>query len=247
MGMFSARSAVRVSLRSLRLCGKNSYMNSASKPLRPIRSFVRREGRMTLAQARALEELWPRFGIEPGDDLLDFSAAFGRRAPVVLEIGFGNGNALAALAAQHPQNNYLGIEVHRPGVGHLLRRLHDKSLANVRVLCVDAKEVLARNIPDASLAAVYLLFPDPWPKQRHHKRRLVQPEFIELVRRKLKPRGVLHLATDWQDYAEHMQAVLAASSGFAPAPTGMRPATKYEARGRRLGHPVCDLVYARVD
>ena len=164
----------------------------------------------------------------------------------MLEIGFGNGNALAALAAQQPQNNYLGIEVHRPGVGHLLRRLHDESLANVRVLCADAKEVLARNIPDASLAAVYLLFPDPWPKQRHHKRRLVQPEFIELVRHKLKLRGVLHLATDWQDYAEHMRTVLAVSSGFAPAPAGLRPDTKYEARGRRLGHVVRDLVYVRV-
>ena len=221
-------------------------MNSASKPIRPIRSFVRREGRMTPAQKRALEELWPRFGIEPGETPIDFSAVFGRRVPVVLEIGFGNGNALAALAAQQPQNNYLGIEVHRPGVGHLLRRLYGENLTNVRVLCADAKEVLARNIPDASLAAVYLLFPDPWPKQRHHKRRLVQPEFIELVRHKLKLRGVLHLATDWQDYAEHMRTVLAASSGFAPAPAGLRPDTKYETRGRRLGHVVRDLVYVRV-
>ncbi len=201
---------------------------------------------MTPAQKRALEELWPRFGIEPGETPIDFSAVFGRRVPVVLEIGFGNGNALAALAAQQPQNNYLGIEVHRPGVGHLLRRLYGENLTNVRVLCADAKEVLAHNIPDASLAAVYLLFPDPWPKQRHHKRRLVQPEFIELVRRKLKLGGVLHLATDWQDYAEHMQAVLGTSSGFAPAPAGLRPDTKYEARGRRLGHVVRDLVYVRV-
>ncbi len=221
-------------------------MTTPEKPRRPIRSFVRREGRLTPAQARALAELWPRFGVEAGETPIDFSAAFGRAAPVVLEIGFGNGNALAALAAQQPQNNYLGIEVHRPGVGQLLRRLHDERLANVRVLCADAKEVLARNIPDASLAAVYLLFPDPWPKQRHHKRRLVQPDFIELVRRKLKPGGVLHLATDWQDYAEHMQAVLGAASGFAPAPAGLRPDTKYEARGRRLGHAVRDLVYVRV-
>jgi tRNA (guanine-N7-)-methyltransferase len=214
---------------------------------RPIRSFVRREGRMTVAQKRALEELWPRFGIDPDEAPINFSAAFGRDAPVVLEIGFGNGNALATLAVQQPQNNYLGIEVHRPGVGHLLRRLHDENLANVRVLCADAQGVLTRNIPDASLAAVYLLFPDPWPKQRHHKRRLVQSEFIELVRHKLKLRGVLHLATDWQDYAEHMRTVLAASSGFAPAPADTRPVTKYEARGQRLGHPVCDLVFTRVD
>ncbi len=222
-------------------------MTDTAKQRRPIRSFVRREGRMTVAQKRALEELWPRFGIDPDEAPINFSAAFGRDAPVMLDIGFGNGNALAALAAQQPKNNYLGIEVHRPGVGHLLRRLHDENLANVRVLCADATDVLTRNISDASLAAVYLLFPDPWPKQRHHKRRLVQSEFIELVRHKLKLRGVLHLATDWQDYAEHMRTVLAASSGFAPAPAGMRPVTKYEARGQRLGHPVCDLVFTRVD
>lgn len=222
-------------------------MTDTAERRRPIRSFVRREGRMTVAQKRALEELWPRFGIEPGETLIDFSSAFGRDAPVVLDIGFGNGNALATLAAQQPQNNYLGIEVHRPGVGQLLRRLHDEGLANVRVLCADAKDVLTRNISDASLAAVYLLFPDPWPKQRHRKRRLVQSGFIELVRHKLKPGGVLYLATDWQDYAEHMRTVLAASSGFAPASVGTRPVTKYEVRGQRLGHPVCDLVYARVD
>lgn len=222
-------------------------MSETDKPRRPIRSFVRREGRMTAAQKRALAELFPRYGLTVAEGPIDFPDVFGRRAPVAVEIGFGNGNALAALAAQHPENNYLGIEVHRPGVGHLLRRLHGESLANVRVLCADAKEVLTRNIPDASLAAVYLLFPDPWPKQRHRKRRLVQSEFIELVRHKLKLRGVLHLATDWQDYAEHMRTVLAASSGFAPAPAGSRPATKYEARGRRLGHSVCDLVYARVE
>src|SRR3989344_2246021 len=133
------------------------------KSHRPVRSFVRREGRMTVAQKRALEELWPRFGIDPDEAPINFSAAFGRDAPVVLDIGFGNGNALAALAAQQPQNNYLGIEVHRPGIGHLLRRLHDENLANVRVLCADAKEVLTRNIPDASLAAGCRLFPAPGP------------------------------------------------------------------------------------
>lgn len=202
---------------------------------------------MTAAQKRALAELFPRYGLTPAEGALDFLDVFGRPAPVLLEIGFGNGDTLAALAAQHPENNYLGIEVHRPGVGHLLRRLHDENLANVRVLCADAKDVLTHNISDASLTAVYLLFPDPWPKQRHHKRRLVQSEFIELVRHKLKLRGALHLATDWQDYAEHMRTVLAASSGFAPAPADTRPVTKYEARGRRLGHPVCDLVFTRVD
>lgn len=223
------------------------------KPLRPIRSFVRRERRLTPAQARALKELRPRFGIEPGEGPIDFSAAFGRAAPLMLEIGFGNGDALATLAAQHPENNYLGIEVHCPGVGHLLRRLRDEHLANVRVICADAKEVLARNIPDSSLAAVYLLFPDPWPKRRHHKRRLVQPEFIELVWRKLKPGGILHLATDWQDYAEHMLAMLTAAAGFEnlagaagfAARPAERPLTKFERRGQRLGHEVRDLVFRR--
>ncbi len=213
---------------------------------RPIRSFVRREGRMTEAQKRALAELFPRYGLAPGGDPIDFSAAFGRGAPVTVEIGFGNGDALARLAAAHPENSYLGIEVHRPGVGRLLARLVTDSITNVRIVCADAKEILARNIPDDSLAAVYVLFPDPWPKKRHHKRRLVQPDFVELVRRKLKPGGVLHLATDWPAYAGHMEAVMRAVGGFAPAPATARPDTKYEARGRRLGHPVGDLVYVRV-
>ncbi len=213
---------------------------------RPIRSFVRREGRMTAAQKRALAELYPRYGLAPGDNPIDFPAAFGRTAPVALEIGFGNGDALACQAAAHPENNYLGIEVHRPGVGRLLARIAAEGLANVRVVCADAKEILTRNIPDDSLAAVYVLFPDPWPKKRHHKRRLVQPEFVQLVRRKLKPGGVLHLATDWPAYAEHMEAVLRTAEGFAEAPAAPRPDTKYEARGRRLGHPVRDLAYVRV-
>jgi tRNA (guanine-N7-)-methyltransferase len=213
---------------------------------RPVRSFVRREGRMTAAQKRALAELYPRFGLTPGEAPIDFFAAFGRTAPVVLEIGFGNGDALARLAAAHPETDYLGIEVHRPGVGRLLARLAAEGLTNVRVVCADAKEVLARNIPDASLTAVYVLFPDPWPKKRHHKRRLVQPEFVQLLRRKLVPGGVLHLATDWPAYAGHMRAVLGAAEGFAPAATAARPDTKYEARGRRLGHPVTDLAYVRV-
>ncbi len=221
-------------------------MSLAPKSLRPIRSFVRREGRMTDAQRQALQELLPRFGLDPGDSRLDFSAAFGRAAPVMLEIGFGNGDALATLAAQHPENDYLGIEVHRPGIGRLLARLETEGLTNVRVLCADAKDVLARNIADESLSAVYVLFPDPWPKKRHHKRRLVQPAFVELIRRKLKVGGVLHLATDWGNYADHMQAVLTGAAGFAPVAAGPRPGTKYEARGKRLGHAVRDLVYARV-
>lgn len=218
--------------------------SNPSKVHRPIRSFVRREGRMTAAQKRALVELYPRYGLAAGAPI-DFAAAFGRRAPVMLDIGFGNGMALAEQAALHPENNYLGIEVHRPGVGQLLTRLATGALHNVRVICADAKEVLARDIAEGSLAAVYLLFPDPWPKKRHHKRRLVQPDFIALVQRALAPGGMLHLATDWADYAEDMRAVLAQAPGFAPAPPGMRPTTKYEARGRRLGHTVTDLVYVR--
>jgi len=201
---------------------------------------------MTAAQKRALAELWPRYGLAPGDGPVDFRALFGRTAPVAVEIGFGNGDALARLAAAHPETDYLGIEVHRPGVGRLLARLAAEGLTNVRVVCADAKEMLAHRVPDASLAAVYVWFPDPWPKKRHHKRRLVQPEFVALVRRKLALGGVLHLATDWPAYAAHMEAVLNTAEGFAAATAAARPDTKYEARGRRLGHPVRDLAYVRV-
>lgn len=223
------------------------------KPRRPIRSFVRREGRITPAQARALEELWPRYGVAADDTPLDFPALFGRRAPVHVEIGFGNGAALADMAAAHPENNYLGIEVHRPGVGTLLRRLAADGLSNVRIISADATEVLARQIPDDSLSAVYLFFPDPWPKQRHHKRRLVQPDFTALARRKLKIGGTLHLATDWADYAEQMLAVLTNAEGlenvagagnYAPRPPA-RCLTRFEQRGQRLGHEVRDLVFQR--
>ena len=201
---------------------------------------------MTVAQKRALAELYPRYGLAPGDELFDFRAAFGRAAPVAVEIGFGSGDALARMATEHPEMNYLGIEVHRPGVGRLLARLAAEGLTNVRVVCADAKEILARRVPDESLTAVYVLFPDPWPKKRHHKRRLVQPDFVQLVRRKLKSGGMLHLATDWPGYAEHMQAVMRAAEGFAETEAAARPDTRYAARGRRLGHPVRDLVYRRI-
>lgn len=231
----------------------NLPMSEDTALRRTIRSFVRREGRLTDAQRRALDELWPRHGVTPGAAPLDFVQLFGRDAPVHLEIGFGNGEALAAMAAAHPQNNYLGIEVHRPGVGALLRRLEAEGLTNVRVVSVDAKDVLEQCIPDASLAAVYLFFPDPWPKKRHHKRRLLQPEFAQLVRRKLRPNGEFHLATDWEDYARHMLAVLSAADGFenaaAPGPfvsrPEMRPLTRFERRGQRLGHGVWDLLFRR--
>jgi tRNA (guanine-N7-)-methyltransferase len=228
-------------------------MNEVGKSYRSIRSYVRRESRITPAQLRALGELWPRYGIPEGQAPLDWPSVFGRRAPVILEIGFGNGEALAAAAAAHPENNYLGIEVHRPGAGSLLRRIEVGTLSNVRVLLGDASEILAQRIPDASLAAVHLFFPDPWPKKRHHKRRLVQPEFAALVARKLEAGGYFHLATDWPAYAEHMAAVLSRTEGLVDA-SGEgrfqelvvgRLSTRFEQRGRRLGHEVRDLVYLR--
>lgn len=225
-----------------------------SDPLhhRHIRSFVRREGRMTGAQRRALDELGPRYGA-PGDGVLDFAALFGRRAPVLLEIGFGNGEALLAMAAARPDADFIGIEVHRPGVGALLLRLDQAGLGNVRVVCDDAQAWLERHVPDASLDALHLYFPDPWPKARHHKRRLVQPAFAALVRRKLKPGGILHMATDWEDYARHMLEVMTAAEGYentadaggyAPRPD-YRPPTRFERRGQRLGHGVWDLIFRR--
>ncbi len=217
---------------------------------RPVRSFVRREGRLTAGQARALDQLWPRWGLEFRGEPLDLDRAFGRRAPRHLEIGFGRGESLLALAAAHPERDYLGIEVHRPGVGSLLLRLEQNGIDNVRIVCADAAEVLARGIPPGSLERVLLWFPDPWPKKRHHKRRLVQPAFADRVAAVLQPGGCWHLATDWEDYARHMMAVLEAHPAFTnPAgpgrcsPRGERPPTKYEQRGRRLGHGVWDLVY----
>jgi tRNA (guanine-N7-)-methyltransferase len=221
---------------------------------RTIRSFVRREGRLTKGQQRALEELWPRFGVDNEPGLVDLPALFGRDNPKVLEIGFGNGKSLAEMAATFPDNDYLGIEVHRPGVGSLLLLVEEQGLSNVRVICDDAVQVLKQRIPDGSLDRVQLFFPDPWHKKRHHKRRILQPDFAELVRQKLKPGGVFHLATDWEDYAEQMMAVMTAAAGyenvagqgqFAPRPES-RPLTKFEQRGQRLGHGVWDLLFERL-
>lgn len=224
-----------------------------TKAYRPIRSFVRRERHLTPAQERALEGLWIRFGIDHDQTVADFSVIFGREAPVILEIGFGNGAALAATAAAQPQKNYLGIEVHRPGIGYLLRRLEANGSNNVRVLQADAKEILAAWIPDQSLSAVNIFFPDPWPKKRHHKRRLVQADFSALILRKLKPGAYVHLATDWCDYAEHMLSVLSQAPGLTNVTEderfvsciASRPRTKYEQRGQRLGHEVRDLMFQR--
>lgn len=212
-----------------------------------MRSFVRREGRLTPGQQTALERLWPRYGLDP-QSRFDAAACFGRRAPLTLEIGFGNGASLAAVAAAEPQHDFIGIEVHRPGVGQLLKALDTGGLTNVRVYCHDAVEVLAHCIDDATLDRVLLLFPDPWPKKKHHKRRILQAPFVELLARKLKAGGVLHMATDWQPYAEHMQAVMADSSAFRACEepvSRQRPPTRFEQRGQRLGHAVTDLLYRR--
>jgi tRNA (guanine-N7-)-methyltransferase len=208
---------------------------------------------MTSAQERAWRELWPRFGIAEGAERLDLDAVFGRRARRTLEIGFGNGESLVALAVARPDEDFLGVEVHRPGVGHLLLRAAARGLTNVRVACCDAIELLQGRIPDGSLDEVLLYFPDPWPKKRHHKRRIVQPAFVGLVADKLRAGGMFRLATDWRPYAEHMLAVLgtstafenvAAGTGFAERPAS-RPLTRFESRGQRLGHEVWDLAFRR--
>lgn len=221
---------------------------------RTVRSFVRREGRITRSQKRALAELWQRYGINTDDCLLDYKTVFARKAPVVLEIGFGNGRSLAKMAAAHPEQDYIGVDVHRPGAGSLLLQLENQAIENVRVVCEDAVQVLTRQIPEDSLQAVYLFFPDPWPKKRHHKRRILQPEFVQLVRKRLKINGLFHMATDWRDYAGHMMDVMSQAEGFEnTAGEGVyaerpdyRPVTKFELRGRNLGHGVWDLTFCRV-
>lgn len=218
---------------------------------RPIRSFVLRQGRMSNAQTRALETLLPRWGIPYREALLDLDAAFGRSAPKIIEIGFGMGDSTAAIAAAHPQNDYLGIEVHGPGVGSLLNQIEALGLTNLRVIQHDAVEVLKHMIAPASLDGVHIFFPDPWHKKKHHKRRLIQPELVALLCNKLKPGGYLHAATDWQEYAEHILAVLTAepalantAAGYAPKPD-YRPLTKFEQRGIKLGHGVWDIVFRK--
>ena len=225
----------------------------AEQPERRIRSFVRREGRFTSAQRLAFDTLWEQRGLDPEAGLLDLPALFPDCTRFALEIGFGMGQSLAELASRELQTGFIGIEVHRPGVGKLLALAEEAELPNLKVYCADAIEVLRRCIPDASLDLAMLFFPDPWPKKRHHKRRLVQPGFVEELRSKLKPGGVFHLATDWENYAEQMLEVLntapgwrnlAGEGGFAPRPAS-RPVTRFEARGERLGHQVRDLLFSR--
>lgn len=218
-----------------------------------IRSFVLRQGRMTAAQQQGLELHWPQKGLLRENGVLNIDTAFGRAAPTILEIGFGMGGSLLQMAQAAPEKNFIGIEVHRPGVGKLLHDMADAGVDNIRVYCDDAVDVLKACIADDSLDAVQIFFPDPWHKKRHNKRRLIQPEFVQLIRRKLKAGGVLHAATDWQDYAEHILATLQAAEnfrncageGYAPRPD-YRPKTKFEQRGERLGHGVWDIIFAKI-
>ena len=221
-----------------------------ARPHRKIRSFIKRPGRITAAQQRALETLLPRYGVPFEARRLDLDALFGRNAPRVLDIGFGDGEALVTTAAAHPDIDYLGVEVHEPGVGHLLILLERARLTNVRVIVRDVVDVMDAMLPDASFDAINLFFPDPWPKKRHHKRRLVQPPFVAQCERIMKPGALLHIATDWAPYAEHVREVLAksalqpvASEAVAGDPLAERPPTKFERRGERLGHVAQDLYY----
>lgn len=223
------------------------------KPLRTVRSFVRREGRLTPGQQRAIDELWPHFAIDNAESVIDLNQLFGRDAPKVLEIGFGNGATLAKMAADQPEHDFLGVEVHRPGVGQLLKAIEEQGLTNLRVVCTDAVELLNHRISDDALARVQLYFPDPWHKKRHNKRRIIQPAFVDTLAAKLKSAGHLHMATDWQHYAEQMLEDLSSSSafincadasGYIPRPA-YRPLTKFEQRGHQLGHGVWDLLFKR--
>jgi len=229
----------------------SSNAGTADPRHRPVRSFVLRQGRMTPAQARAFDEHWARYGLDVGEAPLDLDAVFGRRARRVLEIGFGNGEALCEAAAAEPDTDFIGIEVHGPGVGRLLKDAAAAGIGNLRVFQQDAVEVLDRAIAAHSIDEVRLFFPDPWPKKKHHKRRLLQPDFAARVRRVLVPGGRLHMATDWPDYAEHMLAVMEAAPGwrnlagqgcYSERPDS-RTLTHFEKRGLRLGHPVHDLIH----
>jgi tRNA (guanine-N7-)-methyltransferase len=231
-------------------------MNDQDSPqfMRRIRSYVLREGRMTKGQQRAMDELFPQWGVEFRPEPLDFPQLFGNDNPVILEIGFGMGRSLAEQARNYPGRNYLGVEVHRPGVGACLLLAEEYGLTNLRVMNHDAVEILQHMIADRSLTGVQIFFPDPWHKKRHHKRRIIQPDFVDRLQRKLKLGGFLHLATDWQNYAEHMLEVMQQAQGWKNcSPTGDyiprpddRPLTKFENRGQKLGHGVWDLMFEAI-
>ena len=237
------------------MTSKDNLENALSegKYIRRIRSFVKREGRLTKGQAGAIERNWDSMGLVHQTAPYDFDQIFGREAETVLEIGFGMGHSLVTMAKAAPEKNFIGVEVHRPGVGACLLEAEQQSVSNLRVIEHDAVEILTDSIAPASLSCVQIFFPDPWHKKRHHKRRLIQPEFIQLLREKLKVGGVIHLATDWENYAEHMLEVMqaaegfencAADNGYIPRPDH-RPLTKFEQRGERLGHGVWDLQFKR--
>ena len=220
---------------------------------RKIKSFVKREGRKTAGQERALNELLPAFGVDQIPGILNFDEIFGRSANTILEIGFGMGQSLLEQAETNADTNYLGIEVHSPGVGSLLNGMEEKTLSNIRVSSSDAVEILGNNIADGCLSGVQLFFPDPWHKKKHHKRRIVKAEFVQAIVKKLKPGGFFHLATDWENYAEHMLEIIsqavelenaAGENAYIERPES-RPLTKFEKRGHRLGHGVWDLMFIR--
>lgn len=217
-------------------------------PTRQIRSFVQRVGRLTSAQERALKTLWPLFGL-PADRAFTPEEIFPRPAPLILEIGFGNGESLVQMATQYPHFNYLGIEVYLPGVGYLLLRLAQLGLENVRIYCADAVDILSSCLAEEACYRINVFFPDPWPKKRHHKRRLIQPQFVALLSSRLQPGGILHLATDWPDYARHIQRAVSSCLALRPIDPNIlippRPPTKYERRSHRLGHPIWDLAYLK--
>jgi tRNA (guanine-N7-)-methyltransferase len=220
---------------------------------RPIRSYVLRQGRVSKAQRRAHDTLLPRYGVPFERRALDLTALFGRQAPRIVEVGFGMGETTADIAAANPRNDYLAIEVHTPGVGSLLKQIDERGLTNVRVVQHDAVEVLEHMIAPGCLDGVHVFFPDPWPKKRHHKRRLLQAPFVKLLASRLKPGGYIHVATDWEEYAQEVLQIMAAEAqlqnsaeAFAARP-GDRPLTKFEARGLKLGHRVWDIVFVRRD
>ena len=229
-------------------------MTMQDSHIRTIRSFVRRSGRLTPPQQKALTELWPIYGLEFTPSPVEFRSTFQARQPVVLEIGFGNGETLVEQASQNAGQNFLGIEVHDPGVGHCLLRAHDAGIDNLRLINHDAIEVLSLQIPAASIVRVNLYFPDPWPKKRHHKRRIVQPEFVDLIAEKLVVGGTLNIATDWANYARHIDEILSHSDCFACTQRREhdgdqpldRPRTKFEQRGLQKGHRICDWCFTRL-
>ena len=226
--------------------------NSSDNKHRPVRSYVIRSGRLTESQRKAIASYWGDYVVEFLPQPLDLNSLFPQIAPVTLEIGFGMGSSLLTMAQQAPEKNFLGIEVHRAGIGKVLHEIESLGIKNLKLICQDAKEVIDENILDSTIERILILFPDPWPKKRHNKRRLVQPEFIEKLSNKLQPEGLLHLATDWQPYAEHMMEVLEdnaslqnqnGAGNYSHSPE--RPRTKFEARGERLGHGVWDLLYSK--